>query len=87
MARRQGATEAQLAAMADGAYDAFEEPWRTAFRYADAMTPTPGIVSETVFTDLASHWTPRQVVEITAVICMFNFFNRFAHALDVPVTR
>ena len=87
MARRQGATEAQLAAVADGAYASFEEPWRAAFRYADAMTPTPGTVGETVFADLASGWTPRQVVEITAVICMYNFFNRFAHALDVPITR
>ena len=73
--------------MAEGAYEAFEESWRAAFRYADAMTPTPGVVSEAVFADLASAWTPRQVVEITAVICMYNFFNRFAHALDVPITR
>ena len=51
------------------------------------MTPTPGTVADAVFADLASHWTPRQIVEITAVICMFNFFNRFAHALDVPITR
>jgi alkylhydroperoxidase family enzyme len=73
--------------VAEGAYESFDETWRTAFRYADAMTPTPGIVPEDVFADLASHWTPRQVVEITAVICMYNFFNRFAHALDVPITR
>ena len=87
MARRQGATETQLSAVADARYEPFEEPWRAAFRYADAMTPTPGIVSETVFAELASHWTPRQVVEITAVICMYNFFNRFAHAMDVPITK
>lgn len=87
MARRQGATDAQLAAVAEGTYEPFEEPWRAAFRYADVMTPTPGIVGETIFAELASHWTPRQVVEITAVICMYNFFNRFAHALDVPITR
>ena len=87
MARRQGATEAQLDAVARGAYEPFEESWRSAFRYADAMTPTPGIVGEAVFADLASHWTKVQVVEITAVICMYNFFNRFAHALDVPITR
>jgi len=23
----------------------------------------------------------------TAVICMYTCFNRFAHALDVPITR
>jgi alkylhydroperoxidase family enzyme len=87
LARRQGATAAQLDAVARGSYDPFEESWRSAFRYADVMTPTPGVVGDAVFADLASHWTPAQVVEITSVICMFNLFNRFAHALDVPVTR
>ena len=28
-----------------------------------------------------------QVVEITAVIGLFNYFNRFANALDIPPTR
>jgi alkylhydroperoxidase family enzyme len=40
-----------------------------------------------MFAELASHWNPTQIIEITAVICMYNFFNRFAHALDIPVTR
>jgi alkylhydroperoxidase family enzyme len=51
------------------------------------LTPTPGIVSDDVYDDLAKHWTPAQIIEITAVICMFAFFNRFAHALDIPITR
>jgi alkylhydroperoxidase family enzyme len=87
LARRLGATEAQLDAVAHGAYDSFEDSWGSAFRYADVMTPTPGIVGDVVFADLASRWSPAQIVEITAVICMYNFFNRFAHALDVPITR
>jgi alkylhydroperoxidase family enzyme len=37
--------------------------------------------------DGASSWNPTQVLEITAPICTFNFFNRFAHALEIPVTR
>ena len=87
MARRLGATDAQLDAVARADYAPFEEPWRSALRYADAMTPTPGIVGDAVFADLASHWSPVQIVEITAVVCMYNFFNRFAHALEVPITR
>jgi alkylhydroperoxidase family enzyme len=87
LSRRLGGTDAQLDAMASGAYDVFEAPWRAAFRYADAMTPTPGIVSDEVYASLARHWSPAQVVEITAVICMFAFFNRFAHALAIPVTK
>ncbi len=82
-----GATDAQLDAVARSDYGTFEDPWRSAMRYADVMTPTPGIVSNEAYADLASHWTPAQIVEITAVIAMFNFFNRFAHALAIPVTR
>jgi alkylhydroperoxidase family enzyme len=87
LARRLGATDAQLDAVASADYDVFEEPWDAAMRFADMLTPTPGIVSDEVYADLARHWTPSQIVEITAVICMFAFFNRFAHALDIPITR
>jgi alkylhydroperoxidase family enzyme len=87
LSRRLGGTEEQLDAVARGEYGVFDEPWRSAMRYADMMTPTPGIVSDDVYADLASHWTPAQIVEITAVIALFNFFNRFAHALEVPITK
>ena len=82
-----GATDEQLGAVARGSYDGFDEGWKAALAYADAMTPTPGRVGEIVFADLARHWSPAAIVEITAVVCMYNFFNRFAHALDVPITR
>ena len=82
-----GATDEQLDAVARGMYDGFDESWRSALDYADVMTPTPGVVSEAVFGEVARHWSPTAIVEITAVICMYNFFNRFAHALDVPITR
>ena len=82
-----GATYEQLDAVARGRYDGFDASWRSALEYADVMTPTPGVVGESVFGELARHWSPTAIVEITAVICMYNFFNRFAHALDVPITR
>lgn len=73
--------------MARASYDVFDAAWRSAFIYADVMTPTPGKVSADDYGALERHWAPGQIVEITAVICMFNFFNRFANALDIPVTR
>jgi alkylhydroperoxidase family enzyme len=87
LSRRLGGSEAQLDAVARADYEVFDEPWRAAMRYADEMTPTPGIVSDETFAALASHWSPSQIVEITSVICMFAFFNRFAHALAIPVTK
>jgi alkylhydroperoxidase family enzyme len=87
LARRQGATTEQLDAIARCDYASFDDAWKSAFRYADGITPTPGIVDAAAFDELAAHWSPTQIVEITAVICMYNFFNRFAHALDVPITK
>jgi alkylhydroperoxidase family enzyme len=87
LSRRLGATDAQLDAVARAEYGVFDEPWASAMRFADMLTPTPGIVSDEVYENLARHWAPAQVVEITSVICMFAFFNRFAHALDIPITR
>ena len=55
--------------------------------YADVMTPTPGTVSAEDYAGLERHWSPAQIVEITSVICIFNFFNRFANALEIPVTK
>ncbi len=82
-----GATDAQLDAVSRGDATAFEASWAAALQMADAMTPTPGTVSDDVFDELARHWTPPQIVEIIAVICMFAYFNRFAHALAIPITR
>ena len=87
MARRLGATDAQLEGVALGSYDIFEPSWAAALRFADVLTPTPGIVPDEVYAAVAEHWAPAQIVEIASAVCMFAFFNRFAHAFDIPITR
>ncbi len=77
----------QLDAVARATYEPFEDAWRVCFEYADAMTPTPGVVPPARFEALERHWSAAQIIEITAVIALFNFFNRFANALDIPVTK
>lgn len=56
-------------------------------KYADVMTPTASIPSDRIFSELRKHWNSAQIVEITAVIGLFNYFNRFAIALEIPPTR
>ena len=87
MARRLGATEDQLTALATGDYVLFGAGERAALGFAEAMTPTGSTVPDAVFDALTAHWDAAQVVELTAVIALFNYFNRFAEALHVPVTR
>ena len=70
-----------------GEYSVLQEVWRSAMQYADAMTPTGTSPDQAMFDRLSKDWNPVQVVEITAVIGLFNYFNRFANALDIPPTR
>jgi len=87
LARRLGATDAQLSAAAGGDASSFEPAWRAAIEYAGAVTRGGGKVPDALFAGLAAHWSAPQIVEITAVIALFNYFNRFANALDIPRTR
>jgi alkylhydroperoxidase family enzyme len=87
LARRLGASETQLAAVAAGRYEDVPRAWAAALRYADAATPMRPSVPDETFDTLARLWDARQIVEITAVIALFNYFNRFAIALRIPPTR
>ena len=87
MARRLGATQEMLDAVIGGTYEGMEPGWDAALRYADVMTPTGSIPDTAIFSVLREHWDDTQIVEITAVIGLFNYFNRFANALDIPPTR
>ena len=87
MARRLGASGEQLEALARGDLTSFQPSWQTALAYAAAVTPTGATVDADAYAALGAHWVPAQIVEITAVAALFNYFNRFALALEIPVTR
>jgi alkylhydroperoxidase family enzyme len=87
LARRLGGTDEQLAALATGDGSAFEPAWSAALDYAAEATRAGGAVADATFDTLRAHWTQSQIVEITAVIGLFNLFNRFANALEIPPTR
>jgi len=67
--------------------DRFEPAWRAALRYADAVTQSGHQVTDELYGELARHWDAGQIVEITLVIGLFAYFNRFNDALRVEVTR
>ena len=87
LSRKHGATDDQITSVDAGRYDVFEPGWRAALAFADAMTPTNGDVTDEIYAELARWWTAPQIVEIAAVVGFFNYFNRFAEALRIPVTR
>jgi alkylhydroperoxidase family enzyme len=87
LARRLGASDEQIGAVRCGDLAGFDPAWSAAIAYGAHMTPTGCVVSGDAYSALAAHWEPAQIVEITAVAALFNYFNRFAIALEVPVTR
>ena len=87
MARRLGATPEQIAALARSDLTGFEEPWAAALRVAETMTSDRGEIPAALYAELEQHWNTSEIVEIVAVISLFNYFNRFAIALDIPPTK
>jgi len=69
-----------------GTLEGFGPAWRSALLAADAMTRGAGRIPEHEFDELAEHWSSEQIVEIVAVVGLFNYFNRIANALHVPGT-
>ena len=80
-------TETQLGQLATGDFEGFEPDWRSALSFADEMTRTGGPVGDAAFAEISRHFSTEQIVEITAVAGLFNYFNRFANSLNIPVTR
>ena len=75
-----------LASVANDDLASFEPAWRAALEYANDLTRAGGVVTDDRFSELARHFTAEQIVEVTAVVGLFNYFNRFANGLNIPVT-
>ena len=79
-------TEAQVSCLLDSGKAEFTAAERAAIAFAEELTRNPSGVSDATFAELRKHWNERQIVEITAVACLFNSFNRFNNALNVDLT-
>ena len=84
--KKAGATETQLAALADpdaaAASNQFDELQRTVIRYAIASTRDVQ-VPDAIFDALKRHLSPTELVELAAVTAAYNMVARFLVALQV----
>jgi uncharacterized peroxidase-related enzyme len=89
LAVQLGVTEDLLDAMyhIDEHAHRFTPAERAALRLAERMTTDARGVDEDVWADLQEHFDEGQIVELAAVIGLFNYFNRFNDALKVEVTQ
>ncbi len=89
LAKRLGASEELLDAMyhIDQHAEMFTPAERAALSLAERMTTDAHGVDEEVWANLKAHFDDGQIVELAAVIGLFNYFNRFNDALHVEITK
>lgn len=59
----------------------FTEAERAALEFAVAAASVPGAVSEPIATELRRHWDEGDIVELTGVVALFGFLNRWNDAM------
>jgi alkylhydroperoxidase family enzyme len=91
LARQKGATADLVEAIQDGpareAVERLEPGWRAALDYADVIHRSGHDVTDELYGRLRASWDEGQIVEITLVIGMAEYFNRFNDSLRVEPTR
>ena len=69
------------------AIDGLNAGWRVALEYADVIHRSGHDVTDELYGRLRSAWDDAQIVEITLVIGMTEYFNRFNDSLRVEPTK
>ena len=62
---------------------AYDEKETAAINYADLITRGAPGSSEAVFEALGKHFSSDEIVEMTLMICLANFNNRFTEGLMI----
>ena len=70
--------------------DHFTDAEKAALKYAHAAASIPNIVDDEIATELHKHWEDDDIVEITAVIALFGYLNRWNDSMgsaleDLPI--
>jgi len=88
LAKQLGVSEDLLDAMyhIDEHAHLFTPAERAALTLTERMTTDAHGVDEEVWAELKEHFDDGQIVELAAVIGLFNYFNRFNDALRVDIT-
>ncbi len=87
MARRNGASDQDLATLGDLSRSTLPDPEKEAIRFAESVTRDHRRVADEDIARLRAHWDVDQIVELLCVIGLFNYLNRFAESLALEPTK
>jgi len=63
----------------------FSDAERMALEFAMAAAAVPNDVTDELIERMKRHWTDGQIVEITAVVSLFGFLNRWNDSMATPL--
>lgn len=87
MARQLGYTEAEVEALErESSWDSFDPALKAALVYAEKMTRDAHRVTETIFREMTQHYSDTEILEITCVVGLANYWNRFTTALRIDLS-
>jgi len=75
------------ASAAEPPEELFTPAERAALEFAGQMTRGTGHVPDEAFLAISQHYPPAEIVEIVAVVGLFNYLSRFNNALEVEIPR
>jgi uncharacterized peroxidase-related enzyme len=87
LAEKTGSTKDQIARLRDFENGPFTDREKAALRFGLQMTQEPTRVPDETFDELRHYFTEGEIVEIAAVVGLFNYFNRFNEALRMEPTK
>lgn len=66
-------------------HPAFSEAERSALEFALAASTVPNSVNDDIADRLRSHWNEGEIVEITGVVALFGFLNRWNDSMGTEI--
>lgn len=78
-----GLSDEEISAIREGRLDGFAPAEVALLRMADAMADTPSKVSDELYTELRTHFSEEQLIELAATASLENFRARYNRVFDV----
>lgn len=76
-----------MKALTDFENGPFSDAEKAALAYAKQLTLDPHAIDDAMFARLGQHFDQGEIVEISAMAGMFNYFNRVNDALRMEPTK
>ena len=87
MAKQLGYTDDDLRALKNfSSAENFAPTVKAAIKLAENMTVNGRLVSDEDFVELRQYYSEAEIVELTSLIGMVNYFNRFTTTLRIDIS-